>query len=43
MNNHPHQSRALATLGDPAPAGLPKLLSGELSVTAASANVGASA
>jgi hypothetical protein len=29
---HHHQSRTLATLRDPAVAGLPKLLSGELSV-----------
>lgn len=40
----PHSSspRTLATLRDPATAGLPKLLSGELSVAAASAKVGAS-
>lgn len=33
-------SRTLATLRDPAPAGLPKLLSGELSVADSTADTG---
>jgi len=36
MNDHPHQSRTLATLRDPL---LPKLLSGELSVAASTVKV----
>ncbi len=32
VGHTPYQSRTLATLRDPAVAGLPKLLSGELSV-----------
>ena len=43
VGHGPYPSRTLATLRDPATAGLPKLLSGELSVAGISATVAASA